>query len=166
MIRTIVVFLCASALAACAVSIRENYESRQVTELIGYTQKVAALRPEEQRRELNASNQMFSKDRRAAYSRVRLALLLSLPGTTFSDDIRAASLLEPLAGDSEPGPMQEFAGLLHAQISERLREQRRGKEQLEAMKAIERNAAQLKEQLDAMRAIERKIMERELARPK
>jgi len=168
MIRTITAFFCASALAACAVSIRENHESRQVTELIGYTQKVAALRAEEQRRELNASNQIFSKDRRA-YSRVRLALLLALPGTTFSDDTRAASLLEPLAGDSEPGPMQEFAGLLYAQISERLREQRRSaqlKEQLEAMKAIERNAAQLKEQLDAMRAIERKILERELARPR
>ena len=164
-IRTIAVLCCASALAACAASIRENYESHQVTELIGYTQKVAALRAEDQRRELNASNQIFSKDRRA-YSRVRLALLLALPGTTFNDDTRAASLLEPLASDADSSPIQQFAGLLYAQISERLREQRRAREQLEAMKAIERNAAQLKEQLDAMRAIERKIMERELARPK
>ena len=134
-------------------------------ELIGYAQKVAALRAEEQRRELNSSNQKFSKDLRA-YSRVRLALLLALPGTPFNDDTRAASLLEPLASDAESSPIQQFAGLLHAQISERVREQRRMKEQLEAMKAIERNAAQLKEQLDAMRAIERKLMERELARPR
>jgi len=62
--------------------------------------------------------------------------------------------------------MQQFAGLLYAQISERLRRSAQLKEQLEAMKAIERNAIQLKEQLDAMRAIERKIIERELARPK
>jgi len=168
MIRTIAVLFCASALAACATSIRENYESRQVMELIGYTQKVAALRAEDQRRELNASSQIFSKER-GAYGRLRLALLLALPGTTFSDDTRAASLLEPLAGEVEPSPMQQFAGLLYAQISERVREQRRVaqlKEQLEAMKAIERNAAQLKEQLDAMRAIERKLMERELARPR
>jgi hypothetical protein len=48
--------------------------------------------------------------------------------------------------------MQQFAELLHAQIGERLREQRR--------------AAQLKDQLDALKAIERKIIEREQARPK
>jgi len=177
MIRTIAVFLCACALAGCTAfftprpgtaSHASAQDSRQVIELIGYTQKVAALRAEDQRRELNASTQVFSKDR-GAYGRVRLALLLALPGTTFNDDTRAASLLEPLAGEAEPGPMQQFAGLLYVQISERLREQRRVgqlKEQLEAMKAIERNAAQLKEQLDAMRAIERKIIERELARPK
>lgn len=165
MIRTIAALSCAAALAACATSLRENYESRQVTELVGYTQKVAAMRAEDQRRELNASNQMFSKDR-GGYGRLRLALLLALPGTPFNDDTRAASLLEPLANDAESSPIQQFAGLLYAQISERLREQRRLKEQLEAVKAIERNAAQLKEQLDAMRAIERKLMERELARPK
>jgi len=178
MIRTIAVFFCVFALAGCTTffipssgtpSSASAQESRQVVELIGYTQKVAALRAEDQRRELNASNQMFSKDRGAAYGRLRLALLLALPGTTFNDDTRAVSLLEPLAGDSDRGPMQQFAGLLYAQISERLREQRRSaqlKEQLEGMKVIERNAAQLKEQLDAMRAIERKIVERELARPR
>jgi len=157
MTRIIAVLSCVGVLAGCAFfnSVRENYESRQVLELIGYAQKIAALQAEEQRRELNASSQMFSKDR-GAYARVRLALLLALPGTTFNDDARAAGLLEPLAGaataESSPGPMQQFAGLLHAQISERLREQRR--------------AAQLKEQLEALKAIERKIIEREQARPK
>jgi hypothetical protein len=48
--------------------------------------------------------------------------------------------------------MQQFAGLLHAQISERLREQRR--------------TAQLKEQLEALKAVERNIIEREQARPR
>src|SRR6266700_3654589 len=117
MIRIIAVLFCVGVLAGCAFfdSVRENYESRQVLELIGYAQKIAALEAEEQRRELNASSRMFSKDR-GAYVRGRLA------------------------------------GLLHAQISERLREQRR--------------AAQLKEQLEALKAIERKIIEREQARPK
>src|SRR6266571_1696242 len=134
MIRLIAVLSCVGVLAGCAFldSVRENYESRQVLELIGYAQKIAALQAEEQRRELNASSQMLSKDR-GAYARVRLALLLALPGTTFNDDAKAAELL-------------------HAQISERLREQRR--------------AAQLKEQLEALKAIERKIIEREQARPK
>jgi hypothetical protein len=157
MIRIVAALSCVSVLGGCAFvdSVRENYESRQVLELIGYAQKIAALEAEEQRRELNASSRMFSKDR-GAYARVRLALLLALPGTAFNDDARAAGLLEPLAGaaaaESSPGPMQQFAGLLHAQISERVREQRR--------------AAQLKDQLEALKAIERKIIEREQARPK
>lgn len=141
--------------AATAPVSRENQESRQVIELIGYIQKVAALRAEEQRRELNASNRMFSRDR-GIYGRVRLALLLALPGTTFNDDTKAVSLLEPLAGatanETPPGPMQQFAGLLYAQINERLREQRR--------------SAQLKEQLEALKEIERKIIEREQTRTK
>lgn len=158
--------LCVWLLAGCAAlfgpgaaselpgaAARERDESRQVIALIDYTHIVARLLPEEQQRELNASSQMFSKDR-GDYGRVRLALLLALPGTGFSDESRAASLLEPLAGTApqSPGPLRQFAGLLYGQIGERLREQRR--------------AAQLKEQLDALKAIERKIIDREQARPK
>ncbi|HEY6721659.1 MAG TPA: hypothetical protein VI363_08490 [Burkholderiales bacterium] len=155
--RIIAALCCVTALAGCAVftSARENYDARQVIELIGYAQKVASLQADEQRRELNASNQMLSKDR-GPYGRIRLALLLALPGTAFNDDAKAASLLEPLAGaataDSVPNPMQQLAGLLYAQISERLREQRR--------------TAQLREQLDALKAIERQIIEREQTRQK
>jgi hypothetical protein len=136
-----------------APSTREERESRQVLELIAYTQRVASLQAEEQQRELNASSQMFSKDR-GAYGRVRLALLLSLPGTAFNDDARAVGLLEPVASaeTAASSPMQQLAGLLYAQIAERLREQRR--------------ATQLKEQLDALKDVERKIMEREQARPR
>jgi hypothetical protein len=161
MIRIVAAFSCAVALAGCtaflaqAPGARENQESRQVIDLIAYTQRVAALQAEEQQRELNVSSQMFTKDR-GAYGRVRLALLLAVPGTAFNDDAKAAGLLESLASagtsESPTGPMQQFAGLLHAQISERLREQRR--------------TAQLKEQLEALKAVERKIIEREQARPR
>jgi hypothetical protein len=177
MIRILAILCCVWALAGCAASFtpraapapsapapsvppsvpesRESRESRQVIELIAYIQRVAALQAEEQQRELNASAQMLSKDR-GAYGRVRLALLLALPGTAFNDDVRAAGLLESVAGaaasESPPGPMQQFAGLLHAQIGERLREQRR--------------TAQLKEQLEALKAVERNIIEREQARPR
>ena len=164
MIRVLAAFACAALLAGCAnlwpgvvsgpgdTSARDERESRQVVELIGYAQRVSALQADEQQRELNASSQMFSKDR-GAYGRVRLALVLSLPGTAFCDEPKAASLLEPLMSkEVAPGPMQQFAGLLHTQLSERVREQRR--------------AAQLKEQLDALKDVERKIIEREQARPR
>jgi hypothetical protein len=131
---------------------REERESRQVVELIGYGHRVAALQAEDQQRELNASSQNFSKDR-GAYGRVRLALVLSLPNTAFCDEPKAAGLLEPLVSkDAAAGPMQQFAGLLYTQLSERVREQRR--------------ATQLKEQLDALKDVERKIIEREQTRAK
>src|SRR6266853_1049912 len=55
MIRIVAALSCVSVLAGCAFfdSVRENYESRQVLELIGYAQKIAALEAEEQRREMN-----------------------------------------------------------------------------------------------------------------
>jgi len=165
MIRAAAALVCLVALTGCAnwwpsvfpssggdSSVRDERESRQVVELIGYVQRVAALQADEQQRELNASSQIFSKDR-GAYGRVRLALLLSLPGTAFGDDTRAAGLLEPLVSkEAGAGPMQQFAGLLYAQVNERLREQRR--------------ATQFKEQLDALKDVERKIIEREQARPR
>jgi hypothetical protein len=165
MIRAVAALVCLLALTGCAnwwpgvfpssggdSSVRDERESRQVVELIGYVQRVAALPAEEQQRELNASSQIFSKDR-GAYGRVRLALLLSLPGTAFGDDTKAAGLLEPLASkEAGAGAMQQFAGLLYAQVNERLREQRR--------------ATQFKEQLDALKEVERKIIEREQARPR
>jgi hypothetical protein len=167
MIRILAVLCGIGALAGCATSsspgpslagpstsvreTRESRESRQVIDLIAYTQRVATLEAEEQQRELNASTQALSKDR-GAYVRVRLALLLALPGTAFNDDARAAGLLDSVVGAAPEGPMQSFAGLLNIQIGERLREQRR--------------TAQLKEQLEALKGIERKIIEREQARPK
>jgi hypothetical protein len=129
----------------------QERESRQVVELIGYAQRVSGLQADEQQRELNASSQIFSKDR-GPYGRVRLALLLSLPGTAFCDEAKAAGLIEPLLSKEASGPMLQFAGLLYTQVSERVREQRR--------------ATQLKEQLDALKDVERKIIEREQARPR
>jgi hypothetical protein len=122
--------------------------SREVVAMIAYAQKFAGLQGEEQKKELNAANQSFSKDRSPS-SRVRLALLLSLPGTPFTDEARAMNLLEPLLAGSDAAkgvPLRQFAGLIHAQVGERVREQRK--------------SAQLKEQLDALRAIERSIIER------
>src|SRR3989442_5307172 len=98
MARITAVLSCVWVLAGCAFfdSVRENYESQQVLELIGYAQKIAALQAEEQRRELNASSQMFSKNR-GAYGRVKLAPVLAPPGTTVNDDPHVAGLPSSLA---------------------------------------------------------------------
>lgn len=144
----------------------EEREREQVSTLIAYFQGIAGLTPDEQRRELALAGQASARDR-TLYSRLRLALLLTVPTTGFGDDARAAGLLDPLppapagvaAGSSSQSaaqiagtiaasasPLRQFANLLYSLISERLREQRR--------------AVQLKEQLDALRAVERSLIER------
>ncbi|OGA21580.1 MAG: hypothetical protein A3I01_06385 [Betaproteobacteria bacterium RIFCSPLOWO2_02_FULL_65_24] len=124
-------------------------EARLVIELIGYAHRVATLPVEEQRRELTAANQEYMREP-TGRSRMRLALILALPGTFINDDGRAASLLEPLAASAGASPLRQFAWLLHGQVSERAREQKR--------------VAQLKEQIEGLRAIERSLIERDKGR--
>jgi uncharacterized coiled-coil protein SlyX len=118
-------------------------EWRQVAELLGYYQRVAGLGMDEQKRELAAATQTFNRERSNA-SRVRLALVYSIPGTAVQDDARAAQLLEPIASGS--GALRQLAGLVHAQVTDRAKTQKR--------------ADQLKDQVEQLRAIEKQLIER------
>jgi hypothetical protein len=121
----------------------EAEEARQTAEILASAQRVATLGAEEQRKELGAATQAFNRDR-SNYSRVKLGMLYALPGAAIQDDARALSLLEPVAGG--PGALKALAGVVHAQVVERGKAQKR--------------ADQLKEQLDQLRAVERSIIER------
>jgi 23S rRNA maturation mini-RNase III len=70
-----------------------------------------------------------------------------MPGTSFQDDARAMSLLEPYSRvGSTYDTLRKFGAILHAQLAESVKARGR--------------AEQLREQLDALRAIERTIIER------
>ena len=131
--------------------VTEPDDVRQVTELLGYYQRVAQMGGDEQRRELAAAVQAHNRER-SGYNRVRLALLYALPIGTIQDDARALQLLEPLPSSVAAGPLRQFAGLLAGQVSERVKTQKR--------------ADQLKEQLDGLRAIERSMIQRDQQPPK
>ncbi|HJW02783.1 MAG TPA: hypothetical protein VJ548_05830 [Azospira sp.] len=118
-------------------------ESRVVLDAIAQAQRVSQASEGEQRRELAAAQQAYNRDKGSA-SRLRLGMLLALPLANLGDESRALSLLEPLAGNS--GPVGQFAGLLAAQVNERLRQERKGQ--------------QWKEQLDQLKTIERQLIER------
>jgi hypothetical protein len=159
--RRLVILACLCALlVGCnhlPLSLSEDSsESRDVVNLIAYGHKFAGLQPEEQRKELNATSQAFAKDR-SPQARMRLALVLSLPGTAYTDEARAMSLLEPLANaagaDGKFATLRQLADLLYSNLEERVREQRKSAQ-------LKEQAAQLKDQLDALRAIERSIIER------
>jgi uncharacterized coiled-coil protein SlyX len=121
----------------------EADESRQVAELLGYYHRVAGLGLDDQKRELATVTQSFNRERSNA-NRVRLALLYSIPGSALQDDARAAQLLEPIASGN--GAVRQLAGLVHVQVTDRLKTQKR--------------ADQLKDQVEQLRAIEKQLIER------
>lgn len=133
----------APAPAAVIVPSAEAEESRQAAELLASAQRVAQLGADDQRKELGTATQAFNRDR-TNYNRVRVGLLYALPGAAIQDDARALSLLEPVAGGA--GALRALAGVVHAQVAERVKVQKR--------------ADQYREQLDQLRAVERSIIER------
>lgn len=90
-------------------------------------------------------------------------MLATLP-EPLRDDARASELLEPIADASAPG-IGRFAALLSAQVAERRRVAREGdrlaRERERADKERDKREEALKQQLDALRSIERGILERE-----
>lgn len=117
----------------------------------------------EQKAALQRAEQLFAADP-APLNRLRLATLLATFGDPLRDDARAAELLEPIADANEVG-IGRFAALLAAQVGERrraAREAERLARQREANdKERDKREEALKQQLDALRSIERGILERE-----
>lgn len=165
MIRKRFVFAIALLLAGCAGlrthSAPDNeLEGRQVIELISYAQRVASMTAEQQRREYNASNLAFAKDK-VANNRIQLALLLATPGASVRDAARAASLLEPLATQGEAAsPLHSLARLLYVQLNEIASEQKRANQMRDQLDALKESDRSMREKLEALKEIERSIMER------
>ena len=107
----------------------------------------------------------------APADRLRLATLLATLPPPLRDDARAAELLEPIADAGAPG-VGRFAALLSAQVigapasaargrALRAEGERAGRERALADKERDKREEALKQQLEALRAIERGILERE-----
>jgi len=97
----------------------------------------------------------------APADRLRLATLLAVLPPPLGDEARAGELVQSVTG----GSMGGFAGVLAAQIAERQRlarelERVRTESERSARERDKREEA-LKQQIDALRAIERNIRERE-----
>jgi hypothetical protein len=127
-------------------------EALQLRRAPGAEQKVALARADEAvRREASPAN------------RLRLASLLVTLPDPLRDPQRAAELLEPIA-DTEPG-YGRLAALISAQAQEQARLSRelaRNARDVERERAErDKREAELRQQVEALRAIERGIMERE-----
>lgn len=125
--------------------LRENAE---VAALLAYYQDLLAMPAEELKREYQGTSQSFARDR-SELGRLRLALLMCVPGASWRDDAKLLALLEGAVGRraSPDSPRRQFIVLLQKLVAERQREQKR--------------ADELQHKLDAMLTIERSLRRRQ-----
>ena len=160
-------------------------DNQEVIDLLGYFQRVTTLPPDELRKEYNAVNATFQRDK-GDLQRLRLVLLLSVPGASFRDDAKLAGLLETAMTRSGTGdantPQRQLALVLQKLNSERMRQVREEQKRVEVLprddaKRVEelntqtkklegqladekRRSDELQKKLDALLTIERDLRSR------
>lgn len=115
-----------------------------VNDALVYFQYVRKMPATELGREHDSIRQAFLYSR-TDFDRVRLAMLLSLPGTPVTDEPRALELLDPVAKN----PGAKLCGLA-ALLASNLQERRR----------LDASAQGLQQKLDALMLLERNMIER------
>ena len=148
---------CAAVLAGCGVvRLAEPLEpapwvqagtpqpASDAESLLLYFQHIRKLSGADLGREHDAARQAYARAR-TDFNRVRLAMVLSLPGTAFYDDARSLDLYDTVA-KHEGGRLQGLALLLGSH----LQEQRR----------LTASAQGLQQKLDALKSLERSMIER------
>lgn len=154
--------LAACLLAACAATqkpappaeqpVFATTESRAVIALLDAYQRWQTLPEEGLARELGAAGAAYTQEP-SDVTRLRLALLLSMPNSAVHNDARALSLLGTvLASAASPArPLRELALLLQTQIVERLH----------AVNDEVKRSEDLAQKLDALRKLEQSLGERD-----
>ena len=125
-----------------------NEEEQQTIALLADLQRYTGESNEELRRDLAAAVQALNRTRTEP-NRIRVAVLLTLPGAGPPDDARAIALLESVSGKT-PGtsPVKQLAAVLLAQIAERMR----------GMSEERKKSTAAQEKLDQLRAVERSLL--------
>jgi hypothetical protein len=153
----LLVILCTAIVAGCGVlRIAEPLEpapwvqagaprpASDAESLLLYFQHIRKLSGADLTREYEAARQAYARAR-TDFNRVRLAMVLSLPGTAFYDETRALDLCDSVA-KHEGGRLQGLALLLGSHLQEQ--------------KRLTASAQGLQQKLDALKSLERSMIER------
>jgi hypothetical protein len=116
----------------------------EAEQLLSYFALVKKLSAPELAKQHDAARQAYGGTR-SDYNRMRLAMIMTLPNTSFYDEPRALDLLEPLARN-QGSALSGLALLLTSQIQERRR--------------MDANNQALQQKLDALKSLERSLIER------
>lgn len=139
--------------------------------VVGEAVAAARAPAAEQQATLARAEKELKRPEATSLDRLRLATLLATLPPPLRDDAKAAKLLEPIADPAASG-IGRFAALLASQIAERQRIAREldqvnreaaaaARERERSDKERDKREEALKQQLEALRAIERGILERE-----
>ncbi|MEK6594724.1 MAG: hypothetical protein AABZ67_16765 [Pseudomonadota bacterium] len=120
--------------------------------LLTYFARARKLPAGEQGKEHESARQAYLRSQ-SDYNRVRLAMLLSLPGTVFNDEARALELIDPLARNQRAS-LSTLAVLLGSYIQEQKRLSGN-------VQALQQNVQGLQHKLDALKSLDRSLIERE-----
>jgi len=136
------------------------------TRALRYCEDALKLKGADLAREIESIRQEFETDK-SELNRVRLAMLLSLPGTGLRDDQAALNLLQPFLSDKsyENSTLRPLALVLHAQFSEIKRLDEALQQQTAKGKEEQRRADALQQKLEAILEMEMKMIEREQTVP-
>lgn len=136
------------------------------TRALRYCEDALKLKGADLAREIESIRQEFETDK-SEFNRVRLAMLLSLPGTGLRDDQTALNLLQPFLSDKsyENSTLRPLALVLHAQFSEIKRLDEALQQQTAKSKEEQRRADALQQKLEAILEMEMKMIEREQTVP-
>jgi hypothetical protein len=149
-------FLALLLLAGCAAldpaADRIIATDRIIAEAVQTSRAPAA----EQKAALTRAQQSFSASP-SPLNRVRVGALLATLPPPLRDDAKATEMLEPVADASSAGPGR-LAAMLLSQINER---QRLARDRQQSDREREKREETMRQQLEALRSIERGILERE-----
>lgn len=135
--------------------------------LIAYQQRIRGLSGDELAVEYAAASQAMVRQKSDA-ARLRLAMLLSLPGATFRDDERAAALADEVANRRTAATadgLRPLAALIAVHIGEQRRQEDRNQKLAQKLQEEEKRADALQQKLDGLKAIEKSMLNREPAKP-
>jgi hypothetical protein len=116
----------------------------EVDSLVQYSQHIRKLSAGDLGREYDSVRQAYNRERNAS-NRVRLAMVLTVPNTSFYDESRAIDLLEPVVREAN-GRLQPLALMLISYLQEQ--------------KRLNANVQGLQQKLDALKSLERSLIER------
>lgn len=141
-------------------------ERAEVMALLAYHQRLTTMSAEEARRENVAATQAFARER-SEQNRLRLAMVLSVPGTSFHDDGRSAALLDTSTSRSAAAdsPRRQLVTLLSRHVADRARLASAATRAEAQVKDEQKRVEDLQRKLDALLKIDREMRNRRRAIP-
>jgi hypothetical protein len=124
-------------------------------ELLGYSQRFGNMSAEAQKKELSQLQQALALDKNEANSRIKLAMVYSLPSSRYRDLAKANTMLDDLLRDkSNRNDVNALAWLLKDFVTESNKLGQKARDE-------QKRSELLQQKLDSLRNIEKSMGERD-----